>query len=367
MATNRNSDEYEPIIKVNPITIVLLFVGLIMVVALVIGIKAWSDSLHADKQLTVSNLSSKIQNMPGSAKKRVQQALYQTARVNIPYDQEVPTTGAKVRESQTVTSLMDRDTNVYFAHFIVDIESLEQSHDVQVEWVVDTAYEKNLSGYPVQIGCVGENDKIYKNFDCTDIQSANGIIDGNTLVTAYNSAGIPNMVKLNESGMTDGAYNKLYRVIIQYFGSMYGDVRLSLDKTSFVANEGKYEFDLISVEKNKYHCFVETEGQDFKLKISNNGDELYSYDSSIFVSPKRNPLSLDKRYLPHYGTTAKTRVDYTFNKRIDDEYEISINACKKQSIKDEALTEVADWLENLGYDINDFNVKMPDYCDGGAH
>lgn len=367
MAENNSNNQYQPIVKANPLTLILMFVGLIMIIALVIGIKAWSDNLRADKQLAVSNLSLKVQNMPGSARKRVQQALYKAARVNIPYDQEVPTVGAKVRESQTIVSTIDKDTNVYYARFIVDIESIEQSYDVQVEWVSDVAFEKNMSGFPVRIGCVNENDKIYKNFDCTDIQSAGGIIEGDALMTAYSANSIMNMVKLRESGIADSAYRKLYTAIVQYFGSVYGDISLSLDKTSLVVKESLYEFDLISSEKQKFHCVVNNEEKDIKVKISQNGDELYSYDSSLFVSPKRSPLSLDKRYLPHYGTTEKSKIDYTFNKRVDERYEISINSCKKQSIKDEALGEVADWLENIGYDINDFDVLIPDYCDGDAH
>ena len=362
MSKNK-SEKYEPIIKLNPFTFTLLVIGVIMLIVLVFAIKGWSESLRSDKSLKIDNLSSKVDGITKSASIHVQKALYNTARANTPYDQDVPTSGAHIREQIQVQTNVNNDTNVHYAKFVVDIESLKQSYDVQIEWVQDSSYRKNLSGYPVVISCVDSSAVIYQEFDCTDMQSTSSDYGGGTLVTAHNAANIINFTKIKDSGMPLQIYNKLYLITTEYFTTVYGgESNLSLDKESFKREGDKYEYDLISINKNTYHFSVDVTDSKLKLKITQGGDELYSYDGTNLVTPKKSPNSIKNRYLPYRGKT-KSGVDFTLRLRADDKFEISVNSCHNQEIKDEARAATSEWLTNLGYDINDFDVQIPEYCD----
>lgn len=363
---SKENEQYKPIIKLNPFTGTLMVVGLIMVIALVFGIKALSDNMRKDKQMTISNLN-QVEGIPGSARTQTQKALYEAIRANIPYDQDAPTSGAKIRDAANIENTMNRTTNVHYARFIVDIESVQQSYDVQVEWVAEAVYQKNLSGYPVVISCVDQASVIYKDFDCTDMQSTSSEVGGNALVKARNTASIINFVKLKNSGVPEKTYQDVFAIVSDYFTKVYGkSSNLSLDKESFKQDGNKYSFTLISIEREKFDCTLELlEDNKFKISITQNGDALYSYDSSLFVAPKRDPASIVARYLPYRGKT-ESGVEYTFRVRADGEYELSVNSCKNQGIKNEAMNSLVNWLTDKGYDIEDFNIDIPDYCDGAS-
>lgn len=357
------SEKYEPIIKLNPFTFTLLIVGVIMLIALVFAIKAWSDNLRNDKRMTIDNLSSKVSGITKSASVHVQKALYDTVRANTPYDQDVPTGGAHIRDQIQVQSSTNNETNVHYAKFVVDIESVKQSYDIQVEWVEDAAYRKNLSGYPVVISCVDSSAVIYEEFECTDMQSTSSDYGGGTLVTAHNVANIVNFTKLKTFGMSQLMYDKLYLLTTEYFTAVYGsESNLSLDKDSFKHKGTTFEYDLISLQKDKYHFIVDTKDDKLAFKITKGGDEIYKYDGTGLVAPKKNPNSIKNRYLPYRGQTA-SGIDYTFRIRADDKFEISVNSCHNQEIKDEARAATAEWLAKHGYDINDFEIQIPEYCD----
>ena len=357
-----NESQYKPIIKLNPLTLTLMIVGLVIIIALIFGIKAMVDNSQKQGEFAINNLPDKVRNMPRGARMRVQRALYSAVRSNVPYDQDIPKNGAAVRENQTVISTKDPNTNVYHATFIVDIEALQQSYNIQVEWVDEKAYEKNMSGHPTVISCVDESDIIYKDFDCTNLS---GSSDGsNVLVMAHSSAVIGNFLKLKNSGIKENIYRKVYGIIVRYFGDVYGtEYYLSLDKGAFNVDENKYSFDLTSVKKDRYHVTIETQDNNFKLTISTDNDELYSYDSSLFKAAKRNPKAANKRYLPYNNTTTNSHRDYTFKEYNDDQYILYIESCGKKAIEEEALTEVKEWLNSNDFDPADFKIKIRAYCD----
>lgn len=99
----------------------------------------------------------------------------------------------------------------------------------------------------------------------------------------------------------------------------------------------------------------------YSLSISNSRGELLSYDSSVFVGETKDPQTLFKKHLPHSGKTA-SGISYGFTMNSKGEYEISVNSCGDNAIKQEAKNDVEAWLKSLKYNPKDLKIVIPDRC-----
>lgn len=145
---------------------VIVFVSIIAVVVLILAGVSLYQIFRPNpygKATVIDGLSET--GMSRDAAERISANLYTTIEAWPDDDgMEVPTSGAKVREG-SVEKKHDEATGIKSADFIVDIESLQRSYRIHVEWGNDA----NITGYPYVISCLRSDDEvIYPDFYCVD-------------------------------------------------------------------------------------------------------------------------------------------------------------------------------------------------------
>ena len=95
---------------------------------------------------------------------QVTAGLYSMIKSHMSVGDDVPTSGAKIREG-SIEMWYNEEERSNVVDFIVDIEAIRQSYNIHVEWSGDKNF---TSGYPYVITCVSREDAIYPEFACTD-------------------------------------------------------------------------------------------------------------------------------------------------------------------------------------------------------
>ncbi len=121
------------------------------------------------RQIKIDNLSSYYPDIPEERRDSIFATLFRVVSENTNQDEKIPKRGALVRKG-TNHFTFDEKTGVTYIDFIVDIESLQQSYNVQYEWADNVENEINLSGYQGLVTCIKDPELIiYKDFKCKDM------------------------------------------------------------------------------------------------------------------------------------------------------------------------------------------------------
>ncbi len=156
--------ENERKIKMNPIIIGGIIFGLIAIVLLVVVLLNVSKTNSYGDEIRIDNLSEEYSNLPQDRQDLIFHQLYLVVLMNLSENEEIPVSGAIVREDSAEYDY-DEITKIYYGNFIVDIPEIEQSYEVQFEWS-ELSNNRYLGGYPVVITCLPKSLQIYKNDVC---------------------------------------------------------------------------------------------------------------------------------------------------------------------------------------------------------
>ncbi|MDR3298086.1 MAG: hypothetical protein LBT19_01805, partial [Candidatus Nomurabacteria bacterium] len=158
-----------------PITITPLHIGgVIMAVTFIILlvftlIEIFTPNPYG-QGLRIDNLSEYVKNLPDDRKDAIFASLYKAAELNIADGDKVPGSGAMIRTGSAKENYNDA-AYIYSGSFIVDIEEISHSYQIQYEWSSEKE-NPNLSGYQVVITCLPKELAIYDDFVCKDMFSA---------------------------------------------------------------------------------------------------------------------------------------------------------------------------------------------------
>ena len=76
------------------------------------------------------------------------------------------------------------------------------------------------------------------------------------------------------------------------------------------------------------------------------------------------------RSLPYYFNLASGEL-VTVTRGVveagEDYLNVRVSACGNETIVSEAREEVAAWIKSLGYEPNDYQIKIPEFCDGAGN
>lgn len=107
-------------------------------------------------------------NVPQDDQDKMKAELYKVVQQNVPEGTDLSKIKAKVRE-KSVEYLPGTSVTKHNEQFIVDLDDIEQSYVVSVEWDTDDNSNDIESGYPVSITCLTDpDDLIYQSFECRD-------------------------------------------------------------------------------------------------------------------------------------------------------------------------------------------------------
>lgn len=152
------------------IILIALLLGLALIITL-LSIVIKSDENQFGKFIKIQNYSSKIKNLNGDMRDAMESYLYNVTVMNIDAEKAGKVGDALIREgsdSQDYNSV----TVTYSGSFIVDMQSIKQSYEVQYSYTK----EKNNAlyvdgGNAVVVSCLEPSKLIYGEFDCKDIVS----------------------------------------------------------------------------------------------------------------------------------------------------------------------------------------------------
>ena len=157
-------------IAINPIHIGIAIVAVVFVALLVITLIQMFRPNPYGQGLRIDNFSDYVDDLPSGRRDSMFATLYKVVTENTIDGAEVPTSGALVRED-SFSSNYDEAKDVHYGNFIVDIEKIRQSYQIQYEWSQDER-NPNLSGYQMMALCLPMNLMIFEDFGCRDMTNA---------------------------------------------------------------------------------------------------------------------------------------------------------------------------------------------------
>lgn len=158
-------------IKVKPIHIIVVIAIFAIFFLLVISLQSLFRKNPFGSELKIDNFSQYYKNIPDETRDSIFASLYNTAKLNINEDQEVPTSGALIR-NQSNTESYNENTQIYSGNFIVDVEAIKQSFTIYMEWS-KSSNNSNLSGYTVTVNCLTGASSAYQSSTCIDMFTNN--------------------------------------------------------------------------------------------------------------------------------------------------------------------------------------------------
>lgn len=165
-------------VELNPLTVGVAVVVIAAVVLLAVSLMQIFRKNPYGPETRIDNIDLVDKKLPQDQKDQVFSQLHGILVDNLKEGEEVPESGALVREG-TVDYGYNEETRVYSGSFIVDIPAVEQSYKVQLSW----SPEKNnadLGGYPILITCAPKDLRIY--------ESQTGCVNVLTMELSWNNA-----------------------------------------------------------------------------------------------------------------------------------------------------------------------------------
>ena len=213
-------------------------------------------------ELVIDNIGSFYGDLPQYKKDQLFHELYETVLENFEGNEEdIPKNGALVREG-TTTNEYDEETDVHYGRFVVDIEKIRQSYEVQFEWS-NKSNNTNISGYSALVTCIPDSLAIYETNKVCNDSFSKSVVWKNDYQIAYSfGAKTGNEVVL----------------IINSLLSEKKVTTITLDETSFKPIGGEtmpaYSFN-IETDSGKFLVLVKTDsgyGKDYTAVLVSGND-----------------------------------------------------------------------------------------------
>lgn len=195
-------------------------------------------------------------------------------------------------------------------------------------------------------------------------------------VSMVETGGISNVMILGsdlliKDGLNEDVFFDARNKMAIFFQEVFPKITsLSYKEGDFVKNDdGKIYFTLTSNKKDVFEFMIRGENKyTYEMTIIYQGEQILSYDASKIIVPNKNPNKL-KEILPYtinlpdnppvtvvtYGRTESVR-----------KYEIAVDSCGDEKIKEQAIKIVHEWLMSQWFNPEDFTFSVPNYCDGAG-
>ena len=95
---------------------------------------------------------------------------------------------------------------------------------------------------------------------------------------------------------------------------------------------------------------------------------LMKYPGTYCKSEKTSTMTVTVgRELPYYfNLTSGELVTVTLVRSGEEYLNVRVSACGDEAIVMRAREEVRGWIKSLGYNPDDYQIKIPEFCDGAA-
>lgn len=151
--------------RLRPYIIIGLFILLVIIIISILGIAGVFNQNPFGASTKINNFNQYYKEVPTERYDAVSAALYTTIGYNIP-ESEIPTQGAMIRES-SITNNYNEESLSTLSTFLVDIESIQQTYQIQMQWSNNP--DATMAGYSILVTCPAEDQLIYPSFKCEDM------------------------------------------------------------------------------------------------------------------------------------------------------------------------------------------------------
>lgn len=139
-------------------------------IAIIIGFVIYKTNYEKPygTEITISNFSSKINNLPDDRKASISAYLYDTVKKNSNQSITVAEIGEAIIRENSNSQVFNSEAKVFNGSFIVDIEKIKQSYKIEYVYSSDKNSDQ-LGGYEVLVLCLPSDKLIYGSFDCKEL------------------------------------------------------------------------------------------------------------------------------------------------------------------------------------------------------
>ncbi len=204
----------------------ILFGSIAIFIIIVAGILAASGIFHKNPYGTstkIDNFNRYFKEVSDNTRDATFAALHTTIADNLPEEQEVPTSGAIIRQD-SITNSYNETSLATLSTFLVDIETIQQTYQIQMNWSNNPNAE--IAGYSILVTCPSQNQLIYPSFTCQDM------LTKDPLNNLTNQNPIINKLPITVSEYTDNYSNLIYYKISYKANEDYSKITIIIDDYS---------------------------------------------------------------------------------------------------------------------------------------
>ena len=161
-------NKFQQYIQQNPIIVgIFIIFQIIFIVLLIFVFKNINTGTFEISNLSVTNLTKDIKDLPSGSAESIQRVLYDTIALNGGTLTSIENSDAQIRDNTLVELYFDKQ-NMHYVMFVVDIPSLQQSYQIFHEWTDQASNPYYMTNRGTMVMCPLENDIIYSDFKCHD-------------------------------------------------------------------------------------------------------------------------------------------------------------------------------------------------------
>lgn len=164
---NQNSQKA----KLKPIHLIIIAFIVIVFIFTIISLETIFHRNPFGDEIKIDNFSKYYKSTPQETRESIFASLFKTAELNNSEGKKIPNSGAIIRPD-SAKSNYNESTDIHSGNFIVDLEFIQQSFKVYMEWSKNSD-NPNLSGYSVTILCLTGQNSAYNSTKCTDMFTDN--------------------------------------------------------------------------------------------------------------------------------------------------------------------------------------------------
>jgi len=143
-----------------------VIIGLFVVIVAVMIFLALRQSENESGRITIQNYGDYVKNLSPDERKSIEKTLFDTVSLNNVSSDKIATINDALIRGESYTQTID--SGIYTTHFIVDMDSIQQSYKIEDIFSNSPPEVSGLIDYTALALCVAKDAMKYPDFNCKD-------------------------------------------------------------------------------------------------------------------------------------------------------------------------------------------------------
>ncbi len=242
--------------------------------------------------------------------------------------------------------LIENEAQSYGSMY-VDSESLQISLFVQINW--GAGFSAADESFEVRVECADEAHWRYETNHCVTIRTDESL-------EGYD---LENFRILESYGLNEVAASEYRKALLAYFKNIDANAKTMLFQPASINVSNSEISAKLELDYGKtYELKLDSESN--RMTVSENGAEIWRYDSTLFARTTRHPL-LVQNYLPVELSTEEG-TDFALRWVGDNKLKISPDYCKGSDTNERLIERAKEWLKAQSFAPEEFDISMMKSC-----